>query len=196
MITIARNHSISLNYKNLVFNAIKKKYLYLLLGAAVIGTLVLAVLILLLPNVTSNTLKKIIPEKYEATPDQSYQKTYVVKESNYLWQIAEEAYGSGFNAYDIAKANNLAEPYVINAGQTLVLPNVKAQAPTRGEIADAATTKVEFAGDKYTIKSGDSLWQIALEAYGDGYAWTRIAEANNLTSPDLIHVDNVLIIPR
>lgn len=33
-------------------------------------------------------------------------------------------------------------------------------------------------GKDYTVKSGDSLWKIAKEAYGDGSRWRDIAEAN------------------
>jgi len=48
----------------------------------------------------------------------------------------------------------------------------------------------------YTVVAGDSLWNIAVREYGDGYAWTKIATANNLINPDLIHAGNVLRLPR
>ncbi|MBO1067890.1 MAG: LysM peptidoglycan-binding domain-containing protein [Dolichospermum sp. DEX189] len=31
---------------------------------------------------------------------------------------------------------------------------------------------------QYTVESGDSLWKIAEEVYGDGTQWTKIYEAN------------------
>ena len=53
-----------------------------------------------------------------------------------------------------------------------------------------------ISGNSYTIAKGDYLWSIALRAYGNGYKWVDIAKANKLTNPDIINVDNKLIIPR
>ncbi|MGE5041769.1 MAG: LysM peptidoglycan-binding domain-containing protein [Candidatus Levyibacteriota bacterium] len=54
----------------------------------------------------------------------------------------------------------------------------------------------KIAGNSYTVKTGDDLWNIAERAYGDGYKWVDIARANNLADPDMIFNDNVLTIPR
>ncbi len=48
----------------------------------------------------------------------------------------------------------------------------------------------------YTVLEGDHLWEIAVRAYGDGFRWSDIAKANNLSSPDAITVGMVLTIPR
>ena len=53
-----------------------------------------------------------------------------------------------------------------------------------------------IAGDSYTVVKGDNLWNIAVRAYGDGFRWTEIAEANNLVNPSIIHRGNVFVIPR
>lgn len=58
----------------------------------------------------------------------------------------------------------------------------------------SAGTKI--TGNTYVIQVGDDLWDIALRAYGDGYRWVDIANANNLENPDIIHVDNTLKLPR
>jgi len=52
--------------------------------------------------------------------------------------------------------------------------------------------------DLYVVRRGDTLWDIALEVYGDGKAWDRIQQANPvvLKDPDLIHQGLVLRIPR
>lgn len=40
------------------------------------------------------------------------------------------------------------------------------------------------------------LSTIAVRAYGDGYRWPEIAQANDLEDPDIIHVGDSLTIPR
>lgn len=49
----------------------------------------------------------------------------------------------------------------------------------------------------YTVKSGDSLWNIAKQIYGDGSKYTIIADANKdkITTPNMIHPNQVLTIP-
>jgi nucleoid-associated protein YgaU len=47
----------------------------------------------------------------------------------------------------------------------------------------------------YTVKAGDDLWDVAVAVYKDGYRWSEIAKANNLTNPNVIHSGNVLNIP-
>jgi nucleoid-associated protein YgaU len=54
----------------------------------------------------------------------------------------------------------------------------------------------QITGDSYTVVHGDNLWDIAVRAYGDGFQWVKIAEANNLANPSLIHAGNHFVIPR
>ncbi len=181
----------------LIVNSLKEKYPYFLLGAAVILLVYLVLAGILAKN-------KVVRNETTNTKSANTTETNLIKENKYivkagdnLWKIAESTYGSGFNAYDIASANKISNPSLIEPGQALILPSIAPKAATVGEIAAAATTKpVTFIGDKYTIKHGDYLWKIAEEAYGDGYAWVRIAKANSLANPSLIHAGNVLIIPR
>ena len=49
---------------------------------------------------------------------------------------------------------------------------------------------------KYTVKEGDSLFTIADKYYKDGYKYTEIVQANNLSNPDNIEVDQQLEIPK
>lgn len=50
-------------------------------------------------------------------------------------------------------------------------------------------------GGTYTVQAGDDLWNIAEKAYGDGDAWTRIAEANNITNPSVLSAGTKLNLP-
>lgn len=67
-----------------------------------------------------------------------------------------------------------------------VKPSVRAvQAPTTN------------AGRTYTVKSGDCLWKIAKQFYGNGAEYPKIASANadKLKNPNLIYAGQVLTIP-
>lgn len=130
--------------------------------------------------------------------------SYTVKEGDFLWSIAEEAYGSGYNAYDIAQANNLEAPYVIEPGQKLTLPKVKPMDPTIGDVPSQVEPTMTKAPETmtttpktYTTKDGDFLAQIAQTVYGDDSLWPLIYEANReqIPYPDFITVGETLTIP-
>lgn len=109
-----------------------------------------------------------------------------------LWAIAEKFYKSGYNWVTIAQANKLANPDAIEVGQVLNLPEAETIKPATGEISAVATE----APKTYTVVAGDYLWKIAVEQLGDGYAWVKIAQANNLVNPNLIHPGNVFTLPK
>lgn len=137
----------------------------------------------------------------QAEKKQAKAKVYIVAAGDNLWMIAQTVYGDGYKWVDIAKANNLADPGDIHVGDKLVTPDA-----TLKELKDATvhtaddnmstSTQTSIIGSSYTVVAGDTLWSIAVRAYGDGYQWVKIAQANNLADPDVIHKDNVLKIPR
>jgi len=51
---------------------------------------------------------------------------------------------------------------------------------------------------RHTVKSGESLSKIAKHYYGDAMKYTAIFDANTniLSNPDVIHPDQVLVIPN
>lgn len=124
--------------------------------------------------------------------------TYTVTAGEDLWSIAEKQYGSGYNWVDIADANNLSNPNVIEVGQELTIPDVEPKTQTVTETLGPTETQQgnAIAGATYTVVKGDNLWNIAVRAYGDGYKWVDIANANSLVNPGIIHSGNVLTIPR
>jgi len=65
-----------------------------------------------------------------------------------------------------------------------------------GQISAISTGKVTYTKNKYIVVRGDSLATIAQQVYGDRDAWVRIAQANNLASPDNIEIGMELVIPR
>lgn len=145
------------------------------------------------------------PEKKETKITAPVAGEYTVKSGDSLWTIAEKQYKSGYNWVDIARANNLSNPGQISVGNKLKLPKITAKAPTvkatekkvaQKEQKNTTVVANKITGDTYKIVKGDSLWTIAVRAYGDGYKWVNIAKANNLTNPNVIHSNNQLKIPR
>ena len=65
------------------------------------------------------------------------------------------------------------------------------QAPTPAAPAPAATP----APRTYTVQRGDTLSVIAKRFYGHAGEYRRIAAANNIPNPDLIHPGQHLVIP-
>lgn len=53
-----------------------------------------------------------------------------------------------------------------------------------------------MAGKSYTVVAGDTLWDISVRAYGNGYRWVDIARANHWANPDLIYPGNVFQLPK
>jgi len=126
-------------------------------------------------------------------------ETYTVKAGDHLWKIAMNNYGSGYNWVEIAKANGLTNPGMIEVGQVLKLPKVavvELKSSMMAKEEPKAPAKPSIAGTTYKVVKGDHLWGIAERAYGDGYKWVEIAKANELANPNLIEVDQVLKLPR
>lgn len=123
-------------------------------------------------------------------------KEHVVVKGETLWSIAEDSYGSGYNWVDVKSENKLTSD-MIEVGQKLTLPDVAAKKPTVTKVATTITVDSQaISEDSYTVEKGDSLWKIAVRAYGDGYKWVEIAKVNNLGNPNLIYAGNVLTLPR
>lgn len=127
----------------------------------------------------------------------NFGKTHTVVKGESLWQIAEKEIGSGYNWTDIAKENHLTNPSLIYAGQKLAIPSVEPLVLTKGETTLTKTTVANpISGATYEVVKGDTLWSIALRAYGDGYQWSEIARENKLANPSLIHPGNIIVLPR
>ena len=157
----------------------------------VLGAVVIVIVGILIVNYFKDRSSGKIP----GTSTQTSANEHVVVKGETLWSIAEDTFGSGYNWVDITVANGLNSD-VIEVGQKLVIPEVSPKKPT-STIKVAAVVKVTpITGETYTVVKGDSLWKIAVQAYGDGFKWVSIAKVNKLVNPGLIHPGNVLTLPR
>jgi len=142
---------------------------------------------------------EIVEENGKKVP-QGLPITYKVKAGDDLWSIAEQYYNSGYNWVDIAAENNLVNANLIDEGQELSLPKVEVKQATVQKDAELMMAEEErIDGEGYTTQTGDYLWDVAVRAYGDGYQWGRIYEANKEVvgpNPSLIEKGMELVIPR
>ncbi len=194
-----KKHFLSNTYQESIVKIIKEKYTYFLIGLTVVLLISFFLISQFIKTISPKTKKveKIVQKEKRVEKKLGDEKNkYQVKEGDYLWQIAEQIYGSGFNAYDIAAANNISNPDLIYKDQVIIIPKVTPKQPTKGETTGAATEQVLKTNTKYVVKPGDYLWKIALDFYGDGYMWSRIATANNLVNPNYIEPGSLLTIPR
>jgi len=51
---------------------------------------------------------------------------------------------------------------------------------------------------QYTVKTGDTLWEISRQAYGSGFEWNKVYESNKdkINNPDLLTVGTRLDLPK
>lgn len=180
---------LDINYRVYTALLIRQKLPYLLVGLVVILSVFFVIF-------KKTIIRNIFQKKVSITSSKKATKQYVVLAGEDLWQIAEKNYGSGFNAYDIAQVNNLKEPYILQAGQTLLIPSVTKRFPTQGDIAPVGASQSGITGKMYIVKEGDFLFQIALEAYGDGNLAQKIIDANKIPEPYTIEVGQKLLIPQ
>ena len=118
---------------------------------------------------------------------------YEVVANDSLWKIAETKYNNGFAWTEIAKINNLDKPYYLEVGQKLILPEIE-KIKIVTTVENKETTII--AGE-YKVLRNDSLWKIAVRAYGDGYQWTKIWQENKskLIDPNELEIGMTLNIP-
>lgn len=112
--------------------------------------------------------------------------SYTVVRGDSLSKIAQKFYGDGSKWVEISKANNLAKPSVIHAGNVLSIPKIDAPQAPSGQASSPGTSVLGSAsqttvksGSTYTVVKGDTLWELAQVAYGSGYEWYRIDQANS-----------------
>jgi nucleoid-associated protein YgaU len=138
---------------------------------------------------TTDTSVKLVEENGEMVP-QGLPTTHTVVAGENLWTISLKYYGSGYNWVDIARENKLGNANKLLVGQELSIPKTAVKQVVEKKVDNQITDS------SYTVSKGDSVWKIAVRAYGDGFQWVKIAEANNLKNPNIIVPGQVLTLPR
>ena len=109
--------------------------------------------------------------------------TVVVQPGDNLYQIAQR---HGSSVADIVRANGLPAADVVYVGQRLLVPSAS------GPLSPAARSLPGIASSSHTVRSGETLVQIALRY---GTTVDAIARANGLQSPDHVFVGQELLVP-
>jgi LysM repeat protein len=79
----------------------------------------------------------------------------------------------------------------------LVVPTPPAESAKTEEPEEPAVAPAKLESTQYTIKKGDTLWDISNAFFRDPFLWPFIWQANPfITNPDLIYPDNKLNIPN
>ena len=110
-------------------------------------------------------------EGKEEVDDRPY-ISYTVVKGDTLWGISTEYLGTGTRYKEIMEANGLFTSS-LKVGQVL---------------------KIYVDCEKYTVKYGDTLWNIAAAKMGSGTKYKYLMEFNNLTSTT-IRVGQIIYIP-
>jgi nucleoid-associated protein YgaU len=170
----------------------KESYLSLILGALVV--LVAVSLAFVFSKDKNYDRINTGDSTVELSSPEGSQKTYEVKAGDTLWSISEKVYGSGYSWAELAKANNIQNPSLIEKGLKIKVPEI--QKITVASAQPTQNNSPSISADSYKVVEGDNLWGIAVRAYGDGYKWPELAKANNIQNPDLIYAGSTLKLPR
>ena len=137
-------------------------------------------------------IRAIQQRQAEVTPQaqETTAREYEIKTGDSLWTISENIYKDGYKWTEIAKANNIKNPDLIEAGVKLTLPEIVAAEEV------AMETGGKITGDSYKVVEGDNLWDVSVRAYGDGYKWPKLASENKIPNPDLIYPGDEIKLPR
>ncbi len=143
-----------------------------------------ALLLILASWITGTTLAQSpTPQQPQPLPTAA-ELVYTVRPGETLFRIAVRF---GTTVRTLAEANGIANPSLIFAGQQIRIPGVAAVTPT-----SVPPTSVPQPTTNYTVQRGDTLIRIALRLHTTVSALTRL---NNLSSPNLIYVGQVLKVP-
>jgi nucleoid-associated protein YgaU len=167
---------------------------------------------------TAGSISDTQPEESSSNNDNKLPAKYVVQEGDTLAKIAKKFYGEkegnkleNINNIFDGNGGKLKSQDKIYAGQVLRIPPLPSQAENRDSNSDSMANRVsksisslkdKLTGNSsrkryYTVKEGDTLWDIAYKCLGDGSRYKEIAKLNSdkMESEDHITVGMKLLVP-
>ncbi len=108
---------------------------------------------------------------------------YIVLPGDWVYSIARKC---GVDPQAIIDANNLAPPYLIQPGQSLIIPNASQSTTT---VPPTGTTS---CASPYTVQTGEWVYSIARKC---GVTPEALIAANNMVYPYVLYPGDQLIIP-
>ena len=143
----------------------------------------------LLPHAYINAISTWLNEK-------TVVRLYITK-CDIVWYATIESFSYSQSGGDVGSYDytiSLKSYKTVRVRQININKNKKASAPKKTN----AIVNTKSKPKTYTVKSGDSLYNIAKKYYGDGSKYTKIYEANKKiigSNPNLIKAGQVLTIP-
>jgi nucleoid-associated protein YgaU len=99
--------------------------------------------------------------------------TVIVRSGDSLWKLSRRYSGSAVRWREWLQRNpELGDPRSLRVGAVLFVP------PREGRSALGLAPVLRGPARSVVVRSGDSLWRISAERYGDGARWLCVARAN------------------
>ena len=120
-------------------------------------------------------------------------------DSDTLWKLANDYYGSGEYWKPLAYFNGITNPRKVKTGREILIPpfsylDLNAMNMTfEGE--DNKKEEEAITERKHVFNDPDTLWKIARDNYGSGNYWEPLAIYNNIDDPKKIANGVVIYLP-
>ena len=121
-------------------------------------------------------------------------RTHKVMEGDTLWGLAEHYYGQGWRYKNIAEVNSLTNEDELRVGMKLTIPPLAAA--SRATVSASKPALTSSGAKAYTIREGDTLYDIASQLLGTGSRWEEIMTMNPGLEANRLRVGKSLQIPK